>query len=167
MLNAVAVVKNNFIGTGCLIPITVVLSFCATIRIVIPTEIRTCDPCDYKDFSDIQTLLMRERHSNCRDIENIIPLPVSSGSTADIISIKVYNLRPVYCNILRYPKHAVGETVFKYDLAVFYLDAKRYKTYHTKDLSALFSFKLDHIPPPEACLLSECQAEVVDLLVPN
>ena len=105
MLNAVAVVKNNYIGTGCTIPITVVLSFCATIRIVIPAEVRTCEPCDYKDFSDIQTLLIRERHSKQHNIENIIPLPVNSGSAADIIGIKVYNLRSVYCKILRHPKH--------------------------------------------------------------
>ena len=138
MLNAVATVKNNYIGTGCLVPITVVLGFCATIRIVIPAEIRTCETPDYKAYSDFQALLMEERHSKRRDVKNIISLPVSSGASADIIDIKVYNLRSVYCDIQRHPKHAVGETVFKYDLAIFYIEAKHYKTYHIKDLSTLF-----------------------------
>jgi hypothetical protein len=167
MLTAIARVTNNLIGTGYFIPINVVLSFCGTIRVVLPAEIRACETSECKAYLDIQALLIRERHSKRWDVENIIPLPVSSETSVDIIGIKAYNLRSDYCKIQRHPKYAVGEAVFKYDLDLFYLEVERYKTYQIKDLSTVLSHKLDHIPPPEARLISSCQIEVLDFMAPD
>ncbi len=165
MLTASARVTNNFIGTGNLISITVVLGFCGTIRVVLPAEIRAYENSECKDYSDIQTVLIKERHSKRWVAQQIIPVPVSSETSVDIMGIKVYDIRTDYCKIERHPMYAVGEAVFKYNLAIFYIEDKRYKTYRIKDLTTGWSSKLYKIPPPEARLISTCQIEVLDFML--
>ncbi len=164
MLTATAKVSNNFIGTGCLIPVTVILNFLGTMRVVLPAEIRTYESSEcIKAYTDIQALLIKERHTKSWIVENRINLSKSSN----VIAAKVYNLRVDCYEIQRYPQYAIGETLFKYDLAVFYLTDQCYRIYQIKDLSTLLLCKLDHVPPPEARLISSCRAEVLDLLAPD
>ncbi|MEA4924523.1 MAG: hypothetical protein VB084_04350 [Syntrophomonadaceae bacterium] len=166
MLTATAKVSNNFIGTGCLIPVTVILNFLGIMRVVLPAEIRTYESSEcIKAYTDIQALLIKERHAKSWIVENVISLSKSSN----VIAVKVYNLRVDCCKIQRYPQYAIGETLFTYDLAVFYLTDQCYRIYQIKekDLSTLLLCKLDHVPPPEARLISSCRAEVLDLLAPD
>ena len=165
MLTASARVTNNLIRTGNFISLTVVLGFCGTIRVVLPAEIRAYENLECKDYSDIQTFLIKERHSNRWAAQKIIPVPVSSETSVDIMGIKVYDIRTDYCKIERHRMYAVGEAVFKYNLAIFYIEDKRYKTYRIKDLTTVLSLKLDQIPPPEARLISTCQIEVLDFML--
>ena len=165
MLTAIAMVTNNLIGTGNFISLTVVLGFCGTIRVVLPAEIRACENLECKDYSDIQTVLIKERHSERWVAQQIIPVPVSSKTAVDIVGIKVYDIRTDYCKIERHPMYAVGEAVFKYNLAIFYVEDISYKTYRIKDLTTVLSLKLDQIPPPEARLISTCQIEVLDYML--
>lgn len=163
MLTNIAKITNNYINTGHSQPITVLLEFCGTTRVVGSDGVCACESLDCeKDYWDLQGLVIDEKHTKHWKETVRVSSDTPLGTPIDILSIKPHNLRTIECKIERHPLYAVARAWLMYDLIIVYVENHTYKLKHAKNLTTCVFQSLEAVPPADAYCIFTYRIRVLD-----
>ncbi|HWP96822.1 MAG TPA: hypothetical protein VN426_08215 [Syntrophomonadaceae bacterium] len=170
MLTAVARVSDNLIGTGkgvpvIVVPVTVVIGFCGTMRMALGEDVRTHALEKCKNTANFYSNVVVEKYTGLWENSHELALKNSPGEGIEVVEVKLYDIKLIYCEMQRYHRFAEGKACLKYSLALFYRQNGVYKVHHTRDLSTCCLHTFNTPPLPGCRLIFTYEYKILDVLV--